>query len=345
MRDEPLVIPEMGSFGIFGASSAMQPVLRAIHEAAACGEAVLVSGEAGSGRARIARAIHALTPSRANGFFRVDCASARADLEKQLFGSERDRRGRKAGATAQPEYLSRESVLWRTFGGTLYLANIVEMPSPAQARLARLLRDREVIIPDGSRARVDFRPIAAVEPDFAASIDDGRFRRDLYARLSAVRIDLPPLRERTEDIPALAGFFLLEFSRRVGVPPKRVSAAASMLLQALPWRGNEWELRGLVESLAQSVSGDTIDLADVLASVRLDPQARSVATGGTLHAARQRFEREYIHAVLQQHQGRVSIAARALGIQRTNLYRKMRSLGITRRPAGRAPRLDNGSRR
>lgn len=332
-------VPEVATFGVLGVSAAMQPVLSSIREAASNGRSVLVCGEAGTGRGRIARAIHALAGSSPEAFLQADCGGAADDgLEVRLFGAEsRWRTGR--SASDERETLADGSLLWQARGGTLYLANIVDAPSPVQARLARLLRDREAIAPDRTPVRLGCRLIASVGPDFERALADGRLRRDLYTRLATPIITVPPLRDRPEDIPALAAFFLDQYAQSLGVGVKQVSAAATMLLQALPWRGNAWELRGLVETLAQSVPGDTIDLADVLSRVRLDPQARSVAVGGTLRAARRRFEREYIYAVLQQFSGEVPRAARALGIQRTNLYRKMRSLGVT------VPRVQSVHRR
>jgi DNA-binding NtrC family response regulator len=322
----------MVAFGVFGVSTAMQPVLRLIRQAASSGRSVLICGEAGTGRGRIAQAIHALAHSRPESFVAIDCAAAgEDDLETELFGA--DGGSTKArGGRPSSENVSSDSLLWRALGGTLYLINVVEMPSLVQARLARVIRDRHVVGARGLQVRLDCRLITAVEPGFESAVAEGRLRPDLHQRLAALRIDVPPLRERKEDIPELAGFFLEQYAQTLGVQAKQVSPSAAMLLQALPWQGNAWELRGLVESLAQWVPGDTIDLADVLASVRLDPHARSVAVGGTLRVARRHFEREYIHAVLQQFSGQVTAAARPLGIQRTNLYRKMRSLGLTPAP-------------
>lgn len=319
---------EMVAFGVFGVSTAMQRVLRLIRQAASNGRPVLICGEAGTGRGRIARAIHALAHSRPESFVAIDCAAAgEDDLETELFGAQRRSPKAKQGRPSS-ENVSSDSLLWRALGGSLYLINIVEMPSLVQARLARVIRDRHIIGARGSQVRLDCRLITAVEPGFESAVTEGRLRPDLHQRLAALRIDVPPLRERKEDIPGLAGFFLDQYALALGIQAKQVTPSAAMLLQALPWQGNAWELRGLVESLAQWVAGGTIDLPDVLASVRLDPHSRSVAVGGTLQAARRRFEREYIHAVLQQCGGRVPAAAHTLGIQRTNLYRKMRMLGV-----------------
>jgi len=156
-------------------------------------------------------------------------------------------------------------------------------------------------------------------------------RDDLFRRLSVIRIDMPALRNRHEDIPALANHFVREIcaGRRVGA--KTLSRAALSLIAALPWRGNANELRTLLEGAVASLAdGRGIGIEDVLAHVRLDGGSVVFANGGTLRQARARFEREYITATLEQHHGRITDAAKSLGIQRTNLYRKMRSLRVNR---------------
>ena len=173
--------------------------------------------------------------------------------------------------------------------------------------------------------------MAGVDPAFDAALQEGRVRDDLFRRLSVIRIDMPPLRSRREDIPALANYFVREICAVLRVPPKTLSRPALSLIAALPWRGNAVELRALLESVVAGLAGGRgIGLEDVLAHVRLDGGAVVFGKGGTLRQARARFEREYIAAVLEQHRGRISEAAKALGIQRTNLYQKMRSLKVAR---------------
>src|SRR6185295_11304698 len=174
--------------------------------------------------------------------------------------------------------------------------------------------------------------MAGVDPDFDGAVQEGRVREDLFRRLSVIRIDVPPLRNRREDIPALANCFLREICASLRVPPKTLSRPALSLISALPWRGNALELRGLLETVVTRLPGNRgIALEDLLAHVRLDGgSAMCGDVGGTLRQARARFEREYIAAVLEQHRGRISDAAKTLGIQRTNLYRKLRSLRVDR---------------
>jgi len=201
-----------------------------------------------------------------------------------------------------------------------------------QARLARILRDREAVLAEtGATIAFDVRPMAGVDPGFDGALREGRVREDLFRRLSVICIDMPPLRNRREDIPALANYFVREICASMRVPPKTLSRPALSLIAALPWRGNAVELRSLLEAVVNGLAGGrNIGLEELLAHVRLDGGAVVYANGGTLRQARARFEREYIASVLEQHHGRISEAAKVLGIQRTNLYRKMRSLRVNR---------------
>jgi two-component system, NtrC family, nitrogen regulation response regulator NtrX len=171
---------------------------------------------------------------------------------------------------------------------------------------------------------------AAVEPGFDRALEEGRFRADLYKRLSATRIDVPPLRYRPEDIPLLAAHLLAEESSRLDLPSKRLSSSASVLLAALPWRGNIPELRQLLGTLLLLVPHETVSLRQLLAHIRLDGGAGAAQAAGSLRQAKTRWEREYITAVLARHKWCFSEAARELGIQRTNLHRKARTLRISR---------------
>jgi two-component system, NtrC family, nitrogen regulation response regulator NtrX len=312
-------------------SLAMREVMALISRAAGMRAGVLVRGEQGSGRQITARAIHAMQRTADAAFVTVDCAGCDgAELDVQLFGPAP--RGHGVDHASGLERVSRQSVLHQARGGTLYLQNVADAPARVQARLARLLRDREAIVTEtGDAVAFDVRPMAGVAPGFDTAVEDGRVREDLLRRLSVIKIEMPPLRNRREDIPALANYFLREKCASLRVPPKTLSRSALSLLSALPWRGNADELRRLLDSIVTGMQGGRgIALDDVLAHVRLDGGAALFATGVTLKQARARFEKEYIATVLEQHHGRIGDAARALGIQRTNLYRKMRSLKVAR---------------
>jgi len=323
---------EVSGENLYAQSPAMRDVLPLIARAATMRAGVLVRGEDGTGRQLVGRAIHAAESPGGGSFVVVDCAGCDGDqLDMALFGT-RARGGGGDLATRGLERVSQSSRLRGASGGTLYLQNVGEASTRTQARLARVLRDREaLLLESGEAVSLDVRPMAGVDPGFDAALQDGRVRDDLFRRLSIIRIDLPPLRSRREDIPALANYFVREICASLGVPPKTLSRPALALISALPWRGNAVELRTLLEHVVTPLAGGrAIGLEDVLAHVRLDGGAVVYASGGTLRQARARFEREYIAAVLEQHQGRISEAAKVLGIQRTNLYRKIRSLRVAR---------------
>lgn len=314
---------------LYAHSPAMRDVMALISRAATMRAGVLIRGEQGTGRTMAARTIHAAQEG-ARRFAIVDCAALDADeLDAQLFGSAARWRGDLPNGL---ERVSRRSLLHDALGGSLYLQNVAEAPTRIQARLARVLRDREAIVVE-SEQPVDFdvRPMAGVDPSFDSAVAEGRVRDDLVKRLSVIRIDMPPLRNRREDIPALANYFLRDVCAALHVPPKTMSRPALSLISALPWHGNAAELRTLIQSVVTGLQGGRgIGLEDVLTHVRLDGGAVVFSGGGTLRQARARFEREYIARVLEQHHGRISDAAKALGIQRTNLYRKMRTLRVRR---------------
>ncbi len=315
---------------LYAYSQPMREVMTLIARAATMRAGVLIRGEDGTGRMVVGRAIHSAQAGPSGPFVSVDCGEYEADdLDAALFGKPASR------TVSEPfphglERVSRAGRLYEANRGTLYLQNIAEAPSRVQARLARVLRDREATLVDtGETLALDVRPIAAVDLSFDIAVKEGRVRDDLFRRLSVIQIDMPPLRNRREDIPALANYFLRDICAGLRVPPKTVSRPALSILSALPWRGNAGELRSLLETVVNAAEGGRgIGLEDVLAHVRLDGGAVVFPTNGTLRQARARFEREYIASVLEQHHGRISEAAKALGIQRTNLYRKMRALRI-----------------
>jgi DNA-binding NtrC family response regulator len=177
---------------------------------------------------------------------------------------------------------------------------------------------------------LNVRLIAAVDAGVEAAVEEGRLRADLYERLAQIRIDMPPLRRRREDVPLLAVHVLLQTCEAQGTAPKTFSRSALALLTALPWHGNTGELRALIEGLVRAVSQPVIQLDDLLGQASLDGMPARFDAGVTLRDAKARFERDCISAVLMRHHGRVGEAAKALGIQRTNLYRKVRQLNVAR---------------
>lgn len=308
---------------------------------------VTLVGESGSGREWIARALHVVNGSGIDDsverllhetmsgvddgrpFVTVDCADRQA-LEERLFGT---LGGTVDASNGGPERILSGSSLYLALGGTLLLRHLPELPARVQTRLARVLRRGEVHVIDERGAEriadVAVRPIATTEQAL-----DEEVIPELRRRVSHVTITVPPLRERREDIPGLARTFLANLCAEAGLPPKSVSRQAVELLSALPWRGNLTELDAVVRTLMQ-VPGRQIRLCHVLDCVRLDGQAAISTYTGTLKEARECFERDYVAAVLNRHRGRMAEAARALGVQRTNLYRKVRQLSVARRSPGR----------
>jgi DNA-binding NtrC family response regulator len=313
----------------------MKAALEAVRAAASSHGGVLVCGENGSGRLTIAREVHHHWAHNDAPFVSVDCAGV-VELESALFGLPPLAANGDA-ARARLDRIGKDSLLHQALGGTLMLAHLQEMPARVQARLARVLRDGEVRVAELRRAvTTRLRLIASASGDWDAAVAEGQIRSDLVRRCSATRINVPPLRDRREDIPALVALFLEDLRTERGIECRTIDASAMALLCAFPWRGNGRELRALLGALVQRACGPTMRLDDVLAVVHLDGSARSFLRVGTLREAKERFERDYIAAVLERHRGRVAEAAATLGIQRPNLYRRMRALKLHPGRAGMA---------
>jgi two-component system nitrogen regulation response regulator NtrX len=304
LRREPAPGLELPADSVFGASPAIREVLALVRRIAPSRCHVLVLGERGTGREMVARAVHAQSPRRDKPFLKIDCSGSAVDLDAVLDGRTSD-------------------------GATVYLKDVNELSEPAQRRLTDVLRRPAATVDDSARRPVgDLRFIGATPPRVADWIDRGLVRADLVEALGVVRIDLPALRQRADDVPLLASHFLKEACRRNGIAPKTFTRSALVLLAALPWPGNAEELRALTERLSVLISRGVVLLEDVLAHVRLDSAEAVGRTRGTLREARERFERDYVASVLQHHHGRMGAAARELGIERTNLYRKIKQLNI-----------------
>ena len=318
--------------GIVVESPLMREVAGQIERAAVSAAGVLVAGEPGTGRGLVARAIHACGHEDGAPFVTIDASAIfPADAERLTFGvpgySSRER-GRRAGS---PEVVYPGSLLHGALGGTVFFRHVEELPVRVQARLATLFRDREFLeSPEGEPVPFTARPVAAVDRDEQSYIDEGRVRLDLHRRFAELSITIPPLRERREDIPALARAFISRSCRRRQVAERELDSAAEVVLSAMPWHANAHELSELLEGLVESAPGDgPITLRELLDHVSQDGGNHALpAAGVPLREARARFEREYIAAVVARHHGRIPAAAKTLGIQRTNLYRKLRAMRI-----------------
>ncbi len=328
---------------IVARSMAMRQALDAVERAASSRGGVLMCGERGSGRAMLAREIHVRSVGADAPFVRVNCSDWSGDeLEAAIFGTMDPAHGEPADRR-RIERVAAGSALVSARGGTLYLAHLAEAPERVQARLARVLRDGEVNIGDGRRATpLNIRPAASAAPGWDASVADGGIRDDLARRVAASRVNVPALRDRRDDLPLLAACLLDRACRGQGLDLKSIDSAALSLLTALPWRGNGPELEAVLAAVARVAPGPTITIEHVLSSVSLDAAGERLGPSGTLRDARTRFEREYIALVLEHHRGRIPDAARTLGLQRTNLYRKMRLLKIAWRKGGAGGSNGNG---
>lgn len=295
-------------------------------------EPLLIVAEDGIDVQPIARGVHDRA-RRAARFVVVDCgASTPEDVEHELFGL----RERAAGPI---EVLSSGAALLRAGNGTVFLASAGELPASAQRRLARVLRDGEARAAGRTHTRVQARIIASATPSLDTDVRDGRFRSDLYRRLSTLKVVVPPLRRRPGDFGRLVPLVSAAIAERLRRSAPAYTTSALTVLGALPWRRNFEELEALLERILRAVPGGEIRQEDVLAQLSFEGAFAQRAPSASLREARQRFEREYIEAVLEHHDWQMSAAARTLGIERANLYRKTRQLGISRGvPSGAAGR-------
>jgi two-component system nitrogen regulation response regulator NtrX len=307
-----------------GESYVMAQLREQVAMAAPTNGRVLIFGENGTGKELVARSIHHLSRRRSGPFVEVNCAAIPEELiESELFGHVK---GAFTGAVAD-----RRGKFETSDGGTLFLDEIGDMSLKTQAKVLRALQE-QVVEPVGGTGtvKVDVRILAATNKDLPGEIRSGQFREDLYFRLNVIPIFVPPLRDREADIPLLAAHFMAELAREYGRRPKRLDPGAAAGLRSYRWPGNVRELRNVVERLMIMVPGETITMADL---VFLDPSTVSVvdppgASLLPLHAARDRFERDYILRTLAAQQGNMSRTAEVLGVERSNLYRKMRAFGI-----------------
>lgn len=248
-------------------------------------------------------------------------------MERALFGSSGLRRGR----VDLIETVSPESALARARGGTLLLLSIQDLPATAQLRLARVLRDGEIRVNGAAHPmRLDQRVVAASEMPLDLEVQSGRFRADLFKRFATRQVALAPLCERREDIVAVASALMLSAPSRWRRPPRGFTEAALALLTAFRWDRNVAELEAMLHELAERHEHGPVRVEDVVALASPGMVASLAAPRVSLRDARRQFEREYIAAVLRHSEWRMDRAARLLGIQRTNLYRKARQLGIAR---------------
>jgi DNA-binding NtrC family response regulator len=318
------------NFRMIGASPLMHELFKRIEEVAKTSAKVLILGETGTGKELVARSIHHHSLRKGKPYLKLNCAAIPAELlESEIFGH---RKGAFTGAISD-----RKGKFIEADGGTLFLDEIGDMSIHLQAKLLRVLEDNEVeMIGDNTPRQVDVRVIAATNKNLENLVEEGKFREDLYYRLNVFKISIPPLRERPEDILPLAHHFLKEFSEAHNKSVLSIKRRASALLLNYNWPGNVRELRNLIEKIVISTPAHEIDIDEVRHALEAS-KAHSwtslpIAEEEIIELSRalQDFEKRYILSALDKYNWKIQETAKALGIDRSNLFKKMRKHGINK---------------
>jgi len=311
-------------YQMVGASATLDRVKDAIRRSAPTSATVLITGESGTGKELVARAIHVNSKLVRGPFIQVNCAAIPEDLiESELFGHEK---GSFTGATTK-----QIGKFEQAHKGTIFLDEIGDMSARTQAKVLRVLQEGEVErIGSNQTIKVDVRVIAATNKNLEAEIEAGRFREDLYFRLSVIPINMPSLRERREDVPALASYFLDLIASDESLKPKTISREALGRLQKHPWKGNVRELRNTVERLMIMTDGDVIDVDDLPEHIRYSNDSIPLdgREAGTLKHFKETSERAFLVAKLRENDWNISHTAQVIGTPRSNLYKKLEQYDI-----------------
>ncbi|HTW22045.1 MAG TPA: sigma-54 dependent transcriptional regulator [Candidatus Baltobacteraceae bacterium] len=319
----------LGKHEIVWASAAMREVMAQVEHVAASETRVCIRGETGTGKELIARTLHEKSPRRAGPFISLNCAAIPAELmESELFGHEK---GSFTGAAGR--HVGKFEQAHR---GTLFLDEIGDMPMPMQAKLLRVLEEGEIERVGGDRPfAVDVRVVVATHRNLEEQVRQGTFREDLYHRVFVFPIVLPPLRERREDIRVLAGHFVKQLGEQNHWKPKTLSAGAVEALERYNWPGNVRELRNVIERVLLLAAGDTVEAATVERALPQGAGAIGAASSsgaeeatGALAQRVEAFERETLLAELKKNRHHMTNTAKALGLERSHLYKKCQQLGI-----------------
>ena len=314
-------------FQIVSKSQAMQAIFRIIDKVAQTSSNVLITGESGTGKELVARAIHARSQRAEKPFVAINCAAIPSELmESELFGHERGAfTGAVHRASGKFEY---------AHGGTIFFDEVASLQLGLQAKILRVLQEREFSrVGSHLNIKVDVRVIAATNTRLDEMVKDGQFRSDLYFRLNVIPIELPPLRERAEDVAVLANYFLAKFNQQLNKRIKGITPAAMFVLESYPWPGNIRELENLIERIVVlGPDGHSIDEKDLpfdlLLHDEIDGEALEGQAGDGLVQARHAFERQFILRTLEQCRWNQTNTARMLGVHRNTLLQKMKSLHI-----------------
>ncbi|MEQ9105139.1 MAG: sigma-54 dependent transcriptional regulator [Rhodothermales bacterium] len=312
---------------LLGESAPMKRIKKLLEKAAPSEARVLVTGEAGSGKELIAQWVHHLSDRSGGPFVAVNCAAIPSDLiESELFGHEK---GAFTGAHKQ-----HIGSFEQADGGTLFLDEVGDMATSAQAKVLRVLQESRVRRVGGDKdIAINVRVVAATNKDLERAIQDGTFRDDLFHRLAVIRIESPPLRERAEDIDALAAFFCEKLGRRNGRPEKRFSDSALRLLRTYPWRGNVRELHNAVERLivlsdADEITADDVELFANPGSAPQDSVAYLVGQYPKIADFRDAAEAVFLRRKLAEFEGNISRMSEEIDLQRSNIYAKLKKFDI-----------------
>ena len=313
-------------YQIMGISPGIEQLKEQLHKVASTDSKVLIQGESGTGKELAAWAIHEWSERRTQPFIKMNCAAIPEELtESELFGYEK---GAFTGANE-----TRDGKFSQADMGTLFLDEIADMSLNVQTKVLRVLQDGNFERVGGKETlSVDVRVVAATNKNLEDLVSEGKFRDDLFYRLNVLPINIPPLRERKEDILILIDHFITRYCTKNNRKPVEITNTALQKLQAYLWPGNIRELQNIVERLVIMTSGNSITEKEL---PHYFFESQKVVSAGdleslTLKAFRENTDREYIKSTLQQCQGNVSEAARILGVERTNLHKKMKSLGIDR---------------
>jgi two-component system, NtrC family, nitrogen regulation response regulator NtrX len=304
---------------MIAASPEFQRVVEQASQVARSDARVLLTGESGTGKELIAEHLHRLSPFASGPFIKVNCAAIPVDLlESELFGHEK---GSFTGATSR-----KRGKFELADGGSIFLDEVGDLHETSQAKLLRILQEGEFQRVGGAEMlHVNVRVISATNRDLSTLVGQKKFREDLYYRLSVVPIRVPPLRERIEDIRPLAEYFLEDFCRRNNFKPKRIEEEVWGALRAHRWPGNVRELRNVIERMAILTLAESITIESIPLEIRFSPAS---SLNSNLDEIRMHAERNRVQQVLEQSGWNVSAAARALGIGRTRLHKRIRALGI-----------------
>ncbi|MFN7135375.1 MAG: sigma-54 dependent transcriptional regulator, partial [Myxococcales bacterium] len=318
--------------GLIGQGPKMQAVFKLISGVAYSSATVLVTGESGTGKELAARALHYKSPRKDRPFVAVNCSALTETLlESELFGHVK---GAFTGAIA-----NKKGLFEAADGGTLFLDEIGDIPASTQVRLLRALQEGEVKrVGSNDTVKVDVRVIAATNVDLLKARNEGRFREDLYYRLNVISVQLPPLRERPEDIPLLVHHFLAKYGAKTGKQLSRVDAGAMEALTTHRWTGNVRELENVIERAVVLAQGDVLTVEDLPEGLGEERAGAEIAGATLAHLpyaqakklAMRAFERRYLTSILNRAEGNISLAARLAGVDRSNFRRLLKQYDVAR---------------